>query len=1094
MGQSAGVGHRIVTAVTRAPTIVQLGQRTLTVVGFAMAIALSVWLWVSWQQTRNAQLRRMEVTVKLLAAHADHYFSSNGNKLAQLATEMRGFEPGESPGLAVPYLRAFATRETDLLGVALIGPDGQMRYNSQGGGSGLPNLLRDPARRSEFQQLLTTTGVSIGRPLKSYFADHWVIPLRYVARDPRDRVRYVLASAMPIEKQQELWRNLDMPSDAALGLLREDGYLISRMPTRNPKEVYNKSLGSEALTIAVQNKPESGRYKGIMAADGSYRIGVFQRLEQFPRHYAFLSHLRQTFVSFWWEGVRWPLALVAGFYTAAIVVYFWLARRYGQRMREIENQLATIGSGSAGPHASSGVHEIDTLVSALSQSREKLFNALQNREQLLLRAADAGTYAVRESDNRIVAADGAFLRILGRPEPEVLGQVWQELVKEGGHASSQSAEGVSQRVVQLPESTGRRARWIAVAEYREALPGSEPVRHGLAIDATDREELLSRVNLQSQRLQSLWQIATQRGKTDTEKMQLMLRLAQEVLGLDTVALIALDTGLLSVQMGVDAAGCLAGEGSPFLDEHLYRECFEGKRSLYVNDLHEDPPFAGQARLAGTGVRGLAGVPVWAGSQLHGVMVFLRRARRVESFTADDRAFMELLATWFGQLLLEGRQRSELEHLAMTDVLTRLINRRAAEVRFQEEFARARRTREVFSVAVCDLDRFKLINDHYGHDVGDEVLQQVAGIMKAALREGDWVARWGGEEFIIFMHQSEGAAAAAAMERLRRTIQEQPVETAHGPLFITASFGIGTFRGEGELAAVLSEADGCLFEAKRAGRDRVVVREESGRGTLWRAGMLQHALLDKRILPAYQSIVSLQTREIMADESLARVVELDGRLVLAGEFVEAAEGINLIHAVDREIARQALHRCAKMRSAGASRLHFINLSPQFLARRELVQELLQQTETLAAACSGLAGSVVFEITERQMIENFDSLLTELQPLLDGGFRLALDDFGSGYSSFLYLATLPVSFLKIEGWMVQNLYDNPKVLGMVKSTIAFARDQGIITVAEGVEDADTADLLRGLGADWGQGYYFCRPTCEVDIGEFLGSPRQAAEDRS
>lgn len=1082
------------SVAARAPTIVQLGQRTLTAVGFAMAIALSAWLWVSWQQSRNAQLQRMEVTVKLIAAHADHYFSSNGNKLAQLAIEMQGFDPGTSPGLAVPYLKAFAARETDLLGVNLIRPDGQMIYSSTGGVSGLPNLLRDPARRAEFQQLLRTTGVSIGRPLKSYFADQWVIPLRYVARDSQGRVRYALASGMPIEKQQGLWRSLEFASDAAVGLLREDGYLISRLPTSNPNEVYTRSQGGGVLAMAVQNKAGSGRYQGKMAADGKYRIGVFQRLEQFPQHYAFLSHLRQTFISSWWELVRWPLALVAGFYTAAIVVYFWLARRYGQRMREIENQLATIGSGSAGKPASSGVREIDTLVSALSQSREKLFNALQNREQLLLRAAEAGTYAVRDRDDRIVAADGAFLRMLGRPEPEVLGQVWHEIVKEERHATVPATEGVSQRVVQLPEGAGRRARWIAVAEYRETPPDGEPVRHGLAIDATDREELLSRVNLQSQRLQSLWHIATQRGKTDTEKMQLMLRLAQEVLSLDVVAVIALDVGSFSLQIGVGATGSLDGEVSPFLDEHLYRECIKERRSFYVNDLREDPAFAGHSHLAETGVSGFAGVPVWVGNQLHGVMVFLRRAKRVESFSADDRTFMELLATWFGQLLLEGRQRAELEHLAMTDVLTRLINRRAAEVRFQEEFARARRTHEVFSVAVCDLDRFKLINDHYGHDVGDEVLQHVAGIMKMALREGDWVARWGGEEFIIFMHQSEGVAAAAAMERLRRTIQEQPVETVHGPLFITASFGIGTFRGEGELAAVLSEADGCLFEAKRAGRDRVAVREASGHGTLWRAGMLQHALLDKRILPAYQSIVSLQTREIMADESLARVVELDGRVVVAGEFVEAAEGINLIHAVDREIARQSLHRCAKMRSAGKTRMHFINLSPQFLARRELVQELLQQTEVLAASCSGLAGSVVFEITERQMIENFDSLLTELQPLLDAGFRLALDDFGSGYSSFLYLATLPVSFLKIEGWMVQNLYDNPKVLGMVKSTIAFARDQGIITVAEGVEDADTASLLRELGADWAQGYYFSRPACDVGIEEFLRPGRQSVEGRS
>ena len=132
-------------------------------------------------------------------------------------------------------------------------------------------------------------------------------------------------------------------------------------------------------------------------------------------------------------------------------------------------------------------------------------------------------------------------------------------------------------------------------------------------------------------------------------------------------------------------------------------------------------------------------------------------------------------------------------------------------------------------------------------------------------------------------------------------------------------------------------------------------------------------------------------------------------------------------------------------------------------------------------------MVLEITERQLIGNFEDLRKDLEPLLDFGFRLALDDFGSGYSSFLYLASLPVSFLKIEGWMVQNMRTNPKVLGMVKSIIALARDQGITTIAECVEDAATADLLRELGADWGQGWYFGRPECEIDPAQVIKMAR-------
>ncbi|HJW82650.1 MAG TPA: bifunctional diguanylate cyclase/phosphodiesterase, partial [Acidiferrobacterales bacterium] len=456
---------------------------------------------------------------------------------------------------------------------------------------------------------------------------------------------------------------------------------------------------------------------------------------------------------------------------------------------------------------------------------------------------------------------------------------------------------------------------------------------------------------------------------------------------------------------------------------------------------------------------------------------------------DDRALMELLAAWFGQILLEHQQHEELESMAMTDALTRLTNRRAAEARFIEEFARARRAGNIFSIAVCDLDRFKLVNDHYGHDTGDLVLLHVAGIMKAELREGDWVARWGGEEFIIFLHQSDAVAAHAAMERLRLAIKGNPVSTAHGPLDITTSIGVGTFRGEGDLASVLSEADGCLYEAKHAGRDQVVMSASSRRGTLWKAGMLQHALLENRLVPAYQVMVDLRTNEVVADEALARLIEPDGRILPAGEFIEAAEGINLIHVVDEVIIRQSMQRCALNLCSGRDKpgfAHFVNLSPQFLARRELVQAMLHQAAQFCVECGMVDVSVkpmVLEITERQLIGNFDDLRKDLQPLLDSGFRLALDDFGSGYSSFLYLASLPVSFLKIEGWMVQNMRTNPKVLGMVKSIIALARDQGLTTIAECVEDAATADMLRDLGADWGQGWYFGRPVCEVDPAQVI-----------
>ena len=419
-------------------------------------------------------------------------------------------------------------------------------------------------------------------------------------------------------------------------------------------------------------------------------------------------------------------------------------------------------------------------------------------------------------------------------------------------------------------------------------------------------------------------------------------------------------------------------------------------------------------------------------------------------------------------------------MALTDSLTGLPNRRAAEMRFSEEIARARREGAGFSIATCDLDRFKLINDHYGHDVGDEVLQQVANIMRQVLREGDWVARWGGEEFILFLHHSYSADAVAAVERIRHAIKARPLPTRLGGMEVTASFGIGALKSDDQdISRVLSESDGCLYEAKKKGRDCVVAVQDASRGTLWTAGMLQHALQENRVVAAYQVMVDLSTGEPVADEALARLIQPDGEIQPAGDFIEAAEGINLIYAVDRTIAYQAMSRCMVDRRTGIESpafAHFINLSPQFLARKDMVDELLCNARALCGSArieTDRLKPLVLEITERQLLSDFKKLRRDLQPLLDFGFRLALDDFGSGYSSFLYLAELPVSFLKIEGWMVRNMRGNERVLHMVQSVVELSRTMGITTIAECIEDRETAEMLRDMGVNWGQGYYFGRP---------------------
>jgi diguanylate cyclase len=202
---------------------------------------------------------------------------------------------------------------------------------------------------------------------------------------------------------------------------------------------------------------------------------------------------------------------------------------------------------------------------------------------------------------------------------------------------------------------------------------------------------------------------------------------------------------------------------------------------------------------------------------------------------------------------------------------------------------------------------------------------------------------------------------------------------------------------------------------------------------------------KPVSHASQVIVDLQSGQAIADEALARIETASGELIEAKDFVDMAEGLGLMAEIDRQVVRSVMHRCAARldQSGSADFSHFVNVSPQFLARRDLVEEMLDNAMNYCHTCKTIAGPIkpiVLELTERQHIVSLEKLRADLQPFIDFGFRLALDDFGSGYSSYLYLAHLPVSFLKIEGWLVSNMRRDRKVAGIVESLANFARKEG------------------------------------------------------
>ena len=413
-----------------------------------------------------------------------------------------------------------------------------------------------------------------------------------------------------------------------------------------------------------------------------------------------------------------------------------------------------------------------------------------------------------------------------------------------------------------------------------------------------------------------------------------------------------------------------------------------------------------------------------------------------------------------------------------DPLTRLPNRDAIQQTLNQLHNKLASIDGTYSILLCDLDRFKLINDGYGHAVGDEILKILSKKMLQTIRPQDNLGRWGGEEFICLLPNSDIHAAVDIAERLRKSIANATLNVDQRAINTTTSIGIGNYPHDGSsLEEVLRVSDAMLYEAKRTGRNRVRSSLKESGNILSIATQLDEAISDHRIVPAYQPIVDLQSGKRVAEEALARIVTKQGELIEAAHFIEAAVHLQMAHKIDYEITRQTVAHCSHNVLSGKEPIpHFVNISANLLLHPPMVNEILETAKQECIACGDKIGNckpLVIEITEQELLQDVQKAKRILAPFLDFGLRLAIDDFGSGYTSFHYLADLPVSFLKIEGSLVRRVAQEKRVRSILQGIQNIADDLELITIAEYVEDEATLNVLRDLGVEWGQGYYFGKP---------------------
>ena len=436
--------------------------------------------------------------------------------------------------------------------------------------------------------------------------------------------------------------------------------------------------------------------------------------------------------------------------------------------------------------------------------------------------------------------------------------------------------------------------------------------------------------------------------------------------------------------------------------------------------------------------------------------------------------------------------AELQVQALNDPLTGLPNRILLHDRLRQTIAIAKRGHATFAFFMMDLDRFKEVNDTFGHQVGDRLIIAVGERLREVTRESDTVARFGGDEFAFVLPTTTTADQARGVARKLARALERPVSVGDLSLNVEASIGVTMYPEHGEDASTLvKRADAAMYVAKRTKSGHAfheATEERASRDRLVLMGEFRGAIERNELILHYQPEVDPRTGRVLALEALVRWQHPTRGVLGPDAFIPHAEQTGLIRPLTRWVIDAALEQLRVWRAAGRDVGIAVNLSG-----RDFEDPLLaEQIEDALGRAGVPPDQLKLEITEGVVMAETARSLGSLAALHDMGVGLSMDDFGTGYSSLSYLKRLPVDEVKIDRSFVADISGDQGSAAIVRSTIELAHDLGRTVVAEGVEDRETVELLAAFGCDAVQGYYYGRPIPAADAeGMFVSGAWRLAE---
>ena len=457
-----------------------------------------------------------------------------------------------------------------------------------------------------------------------------------------------------------------------------------------------------------------------------------------------------------------------------------------------------------------------------------------------------------------------------------------------------------------------------------------------------------------------------------------------------------------------------------------------------------------------------------------------------SVSRVERAGEPIFVGVIRDITQQRNAREEIQRLAFYDPLTHLPNRRLLQDRLEQALITSSRTAQQGALMFLDLDHFKHLNDTLGHDLGDELLKQVATRLKTCVREGDTVARLGGDEFVVLLeglsptsHESAAQAESVAAKVLGAL--GQGYQLRGHPFESTPSIGIVLFPGEDDnTEALLKKADLAMYQAKAAGRNTVRFFDLA-----MQAAVTAHAALERdmrrglahqEFMLLYQFQVNVQGAPIGA-EAFLRWNHSSRGVVPPSQFIALAEETSVGHLLGQWVLETA---CAQLtvwadQASTAQWTLAINVSPSQFEHASFVSQVANALHKAGAKPQQLR----LELTERMLMNDTSETRTRMHAIKALGVGFSLDDFGTGYSSLVHLQRLPLDQLKIDQSFVQTLLTQPGDAAVARSVIALGHSLGLTVIAEGVETAEQRNLLAALGCDAFQGYYFGRPSLAAEL---------------